>query len=190
MWQVLGSNILLVSHRSLLSDSKTWRMANEEEDSRERKPMRLHTKIILSSGHFLNAVCWAVWFPYNLLFFTKVLQLNPHTAGDIIISAQVVGAFSMPFVGVWSDQTQLKKFGRRKIFHLLGMVATAISFFFIWYECITCTHAPDEYQGLYFGSFAVVFLFGWSAIVVSQLSLIPELAPDKPCIVQLNSLRY
>ena len=163
-------------------------MAEEEASTRRRMP--LYTKIIFASGHFLNALCWGVWFPYNVVFFTKVLELPSNAAGDIIITAQVFGAFSLPFIGAWSDQTQLKRFGRRKIFHLLGMVATAISFFFIWHECITCTSAPPGYQALYFASFAVVFLFGWCAIVVAQLSLIPELAPDKQTIVQLNALRY
>ena len=151
--------------------------------------MRWHTKVAFASGHFLNVMSWALWFPYNVTFFTKVLELPPSITGDIILTVQVVGAFSQPFMGTWSDQTS-SKFGKRKIFQLLGMVAISASFFFLWHECITCSHASPRYQVLYFSSFGIVFIAGWAAITISQLSLVPELAPNKDAVVQLNALRY
>jgi len=151
--------------------------------------MRWYTKVAFASGHFLNVMSWAVWFPYNVTFFTKVLELPPKTTGNIILTVQVFGAISQPFMGTWSDQTQLK-FGRRKIFQLMGMVAIAASFFFLWHECIGCSNAPPDYQALYFASFGIVFVGGWAAITISQLSLIPELAPERHSVVQLNALRY
>ena len=151
--------------------------------------MRWHTKVAFASGHFLNVMSWALWFPYNVTFFTKVLQLPPNITGDIILTVQVVGAFFQPFMGMWSDQTN-SKFGKRKIFQLLGMVAISASFFFLWHECITCGHASPRYQVLYFSSFGIVFVAGWAAITISQLSLVPELAPNKHAVVELNALRY
>ena len=76
------------------------------------------------------------------------------------------------------------------MFHLIGMLAVASSFFFIWHECLGCVNAPYNYQVLYYSSFAIVFEFGWAAIQVSQLSLIPELTTDKNVKVELNSIRY
>lgn len=158
-------------------------------ERRVKPNLRWHTKLAFASGHFLNVTSWAVWFPYNVTFFTKVLGLPPSTTGSIILTVQVFGAFSQPFFGLWSDQTHLK-FGRRKIFQLLGNVAIALSFFFIWHQCFDCYKTPPDYQATYFASFGIVFVAGWSAIGIAQLSLIPELAPNKQTVVQLNALRY
>ena len=151
--------------------------------------MRWYTKIVFASGHFLNVLGWAMWYPYSVTFYTKVLKLPPKTTGNIILVVQISAAVALPFLGAWSDQTRLK-YGRRKIFHLLGMVATAGTFFFMWHQCFGCSDAPPAYQALYFSSFGIVFSAGWSAVGLAQLSLIPELALDKNLKVQLNALRW
>ena len=147
------------------------------------------TKISFTSGHFLNVLSWAMWSTYAITFFTKVLLLPHNIAGDIFLSAQIFGAISIPILGVWSDKTRLR-YGRRKIFLLAGVLAIAGSFFFLWHECINCSNISPKYQAVYFASFGIVFVVGWAAIGLPQLALIPELAPDKPTIVQLNALRY
>lgn len=158
------------------------------DESEEKSPMRWYTKIAFASGHFVIVLGWAMWFPYSVTFFTKVLLLPPETTGIIVLLVQIAAAVSFPFFGVWSDQTQLK-YGRRKIFHLLGMLAATVSFFFMWHECFGCSNSPPAYQIIYFSSFGIVLSCGWSAVALAQISLIPELAPDKNTIVQLNALR-
>lgn len=145
-------------------------------------------KIAFASGHFLNVLSWAMWSTYAIAFFTNVLNLPHHIAGNIFLSAQVCGAVSIPLLGMWSDKTRLR-YGRRKIFLLAGVVAIAGSFFFLWHECINCNKASPRYQAVYFGSFGIIFVVGWAAISLPQLALVPELAPDKPTMVQLNALR-
>ena len=157
-------------------------------DGRGKKSLRWYAKVAFASGHFLNVLGWAMWFPYGVTFFTKVLQLPAKTTGTIVLLVQTSAAVTLPFLGVWSDQTQLK-YGRRKIFHLLGMVAAAMSFFFMWHECFGCANTSPAYQTVYFSSFGIVFSAGWSAVGLAQLSLIPELASDKAVKVQLNTLR-
>lgn len=146
-------------------------------------------KIAFTSGHYLNVLGWAMWSTYGLTFFTKVLELPHNITGNFIQAVQIFGAISLPFLGMWSDQTRLR-YGRRKIFILGGVVAIACSFFFLWHECIHCSHTAPTYQAVYFASFGIVFAVGWAAIGLPQLALLPELAPDKPAMVQLNALRY
>ena len=76
------------------------------------------------------------------------------------------------------------------MFQLVGVLAVASSFFFIWHDCLGCTNAPDSYKVLYYSSFAIVFEFGWAATQIGQLALIPELTSDKSVQVELNSIRY
>lgn len=148
-----------------------------------------YRRIAFGTGHVLPVLGAAMWFAYNVTFFTKVLKLPPKSAGTIILIGQVAGAISTPFIGVWSDQSRCKYPGRRKVFHLVGVLSVALSFFFIWHECLGCQYAPPDYQVVYFASFAAVFQFGWAAVQVSQLSLIPELATEKSIKVELNSIR-
>ena len=147
-----------------------------------------YRKLAFASGHFMNVLGISMWFPYNVTFFQKVLELPPRSTGTIILIAQVAGAVSLPFLGLWSDQTRLR-YGRRKIFHLIGVSAVALVFFFIWHECIGCSEDPPEYQVVYYASFAAVFEFGWAAVQIAQLSLIPELTADKNAQVGLNAIR-
>ena len=148
-----------------------------------------YRKLSFASGHFMNVVAVSMWFPYNITFFQKVIGLPPSDAGTIILVAQIAGAVSLPFIGMWSDQTVLK-YGRRKIFHLFGTLAIGLVLFFMWHECLGCSATPPVYQVIYFTSFAVVFQFGWAAAQIAQLSLIPELVRDKNAQNGINAIRY
>lgn len=163
---------------------------SEEAMEAERKLLRPHRKLAYATGNFLNMLAVAVWFPYNVIFFQDVIGLTPKNAGNIILIAQAGGAISTPFIGMWSDQCVCKFPGRRKVFHLLGMVTMSLVFFFLWYDCLGCSHASQSYKVLYYSCLAIVFQFSWATIQVSQLALLPELCVQKKTQVQLNSLRY
>ena len=148
-----------------------------------------YKKLSFASGHFMNVVAISMWFPYNVIFFQRVIGLPPTDAGTTILIAQIAGAVSLPFFGMWSDQTVLK-YGRRKIFHLFGTLAIGFVLFFQWHECLGCNLTPPGYQVVYFTSFAMVFQFGWAAAQIAQLSLIPELVRNKSAQVGINAMRY
>ena len=153
-------------------------------------PFPLYRRIAYGTANFLNLLAVSMWFTYGVGFYQKVLQLPPKSAGTIILVAQVGGAVSTPFIGMWSDGCRCRFPGRRKIFQLVGVIFVAVSFFFIWHSCLGCSTAPVQYQVLYYSSFAIVFEFGWAATQIGQLSLIPELTSDKNVQTELNSIRY
>lgn len=146
-----------------------------------------YRKLAFSSGHFLMVLAVAMWFSYSVVFFEKVLKIPASSTGTIILISQIFGAISTPFVGMWSDDCKCR-YGRRKIFHLMGNVSVACFFFFIWYEYPGFQFAEDPYKVLYYASFAAMFQFG-AAVQIAQLSLIPELTSDKNMKVELNSIR-
>ena len=151
----------------------------------ERLPF--YRKLAFGTGHFLMVLAVAMWFSYSVLFFEKVLQKSASDTGTIILISQIFGAISTPFVGMWSDDCKCR-YGRRKIFHLMGNVSVACSFFFIWYKCLGCEDVEDSYKVVYYASFAAMFQFG-AAVQIAQLSLIPELTSNKNMKVELNSIR-
>lgn len=168
----------------------TARKAMEEQEvsaTAGRGRLPLYRKLAFGSGHFLMVLAVSMWFSYSVLFFEKVLVLPASGTGTIVLVSQIFGAVSTPFVGMWSDDCKCG-YGRRKIFHLMGNIAVACSFFFIWHDCLGCEEAEDPYKVLYYASLAAIFQFG-AAVQIAQLSLIPELTTDKSVKVELNSIR-
>lgn len=156
----------------------------------EKKLLKLHRKIAYGLGNFITVLAVSLWFPYGVLFFHNVMGLSAQNTGYIVLIGQAGGAISTPFIGMWSDQCYCKIPGRRKVFHLLGVIVTATVFFFLWYQCLGCVGAPEPYVVLYYGAFAVVFQFGWACTQIGQLALMPELCSQKKTLVELNSLRF
>ena len=161
------------------------------KDEHQTKPLSRLRRIAYGTGHFYCVLAIAaMWFPYSISFFTKVLRLPAKSAGTIVLIGQIGGAISTPFVGHWSDECVCSVPGRRKVFQLIGVLFLASSFFFLWHECFGCATAPPNYKVLYYASFAVVVQFGWAAGQVGQLALMPELSTDKSIQVELSSIRY
>ena len=159
-------------------------------DHERKKSLPLYRRVAFGTGNFINVLAISMWFPYNVSFFQKVIQLSSRSAGTIVLIAQIGGALSTPFVGLWSDNCTCRIPGRRKVFQLIGIISLACSFFFIWYDCLGCQGVSEPYKVLYYSCFAIVFEFGWAATQVGQLSLIPELTTSKAIQVELNSIRY
>ena len=144
-------------------------------------------------GHFFNDLCASLWFTYLLLFYHSVIQLENSYAGLLILIGQVADAISTPIVGMASDRTRFRCYGRRKFWHLLGTVCVFSSFSFIWYRCILChvTHTNSlALTMVYYSVFIIIFQFGWASVQISHLSLIPEITSNESERVSLNSIRY
>lgn len=71
----------------------------------------------------------------------------------------------------------------------LGTLCVIGSFPFLFMECIGCSKSSQNAQFVYYGAFIALFQFGWAAVQVSHLSLIPDLTPISSERVELNSLR-
>lgn len=98
-----------------------------------------------------------------------------------------------PFVGFHSDQSDnlwLCKYGRRKTWHLLGTLCILITFPFIFSPCVNCENSHKYAQLFYYSLFVIIFQFGWAAVQISHLSLIPEMSPNENDRTKLTAIRY
>lgn len=87
-------------------------------------------------GHVLNDICASLWFTYLIVFFHFVLGFNPVLSGTVLLIGQVADAVSTPFIGLQSDKTDdfwLCRYGRRKTWHLIGII-------YLIYEYKCCSH--------------------------------------------------
>ncbi|XP_076272380.1 major facilitator superfamily domain-containing protein 12-like [Rhynchophorus ferrugineus] len=156
---------------------------------------RLPRKVYLAygMGHVLNDVCASMWFTYLLVFFHLVLNFSNTEAGALLLVGQIADAVATPFVGYFSDQGDdfwFCRYGKRKIWHLLGTVCVVVSFPFIFSPCVTCENAPRWSQMFYYSMFIIIFQFGWAAVQISHLSLIPEISPNEHDRTKLTAIRY
>ena len=170
-------------------------------------------KLAYGVGHVFNDMCASMWFTYLVLFYHKVVLLDNLYAGMLILIGQVADAAATPIIGFLCDMTHVR-YGRRKLWHLIGTIMVAVSLFFIWHTCLPCQilssrrssnttinsttgvgkpdpdPTPLAAKLVYFAVPIVIFQFGWASVQISHLSLIPELTPNQSERVGLNSIRY
>ncbi|CAH1102180.1 unnamed protein product [Psylliodes chrysocephalus] len=164
---------------------------NEYTEVYSRLPLKL--QLSYGIGHVLNDVCASMWFTYLLVFFHLVLEFDNRQTGVILLIGQVADALSTPFVGYHSDQSDtfwICRYGRRKTWHLLGTICVIGSFPFIFAPCYGCEDAHSWREMFYYSMFIIIFQFGWAAVQISHLSLIPELTPNEHDRTKLTAVRY
>ena len=150
-------------------------------------------KIAYGTGHVLNDMCASMWFTYLLIFFHKVLGFRHVIAGALLTIGQVSDGLSTLLIGFVSDRkTNLafcNRYGNRKAWHLIGTICVLFSFAFIFSPCIDCDDASENVQMAYYAAFIVIFQFGWAAVQISHLAMIPELTSCKNENTVLTSIR-
>lgn len=138
----------------------------------------------------LNDLCASMWFTYLLIYLHKVIKFSNASAGTLLLIGQVADALCTPLVGIESDKTGRFKYGRRKIWNLVGVASVTLSFPFVFNPCLGCENSEHWAQFIYYTPFIVIFQFGWAASQISHLSLIPELTDDEHEKCGLNAIRY
>ena len=169
-----------------------WKKQSGAKATDRRNDDRQLTNIARFSygvGHVLNDLCASMWFTHFLVFYQKVVLLSSVEAGALLLIGQIVDGLATPIVGTESDQTRYYSYGKRKVWHLAGTVAVALSFPFIFNLCITCENASHWPLFVYYVPFIIIFQVGWAAVQISHLALIPEIAATTGDKVTLNATR-
>ena len=151
------------------------------------------TKLGYSTGHVLNDMCAALWFTYLLLFFEKVLDMDKESAGTILLIGQIIDGISTVFVGICVDKANdfwlCNRIGKRKAWHMMGTAFVMISFPFIFEKCVGIKDPSLNTKMVYYSIFVVLFQFGWAAVQISHLSIIPDLTKYENERTSLTSKR-
>ncbi|KAG5894370.1 Major facilitator superfamily domain-containing protein 12 [Gonioctena quinquepunctata] len=172
-------------------DASRHEISNEYTEVYRRIPLKI--QLAYGVGHVLNDVCASMWFTYLLVFFHLVLEFNNWETGFMLLVGQVADALATPFVGYHSDQSDnfwFCRYGKRKTWHLFGTVCVLFAFPFIFSPCVGCADNRDWGQIFYYCMFIIIFQFGWAAVQISHLSLIPELTPNEHDRTKLTAIRY
>ncbi|CAF0970252.1 unnamed protein product [Brachionus calyciflorus] len=154
--------------------------------------LSLPKKLSYGVGHVLNDLTASMWFSYLLIYLHRVVNFSNSLSGYMMLLGQVSDAISTAFVGFESDRTEsgFCNYGRRKTWHLVGVISVLMSFPFMFNLCIGCENAPEWARFYYYAPFVFIFQFGWAATQISHLSLIPQLSHCENERVSLNAIRY
>ncbi|CAF1503684.1 unnamed protein product, partial [Rotaria sordida] len=149
-------------------------------------------KFAYSVGHVLNDLAASMWFSYLLVFYHRIVNFTNASAGYLLLIGQVADALATTFVGFGSDQARkgLFGYGRRKTWHLFGVICVLCSFPFCFNLCVGCEHNDLLAQFFYYAMFIIIFQFGWSCSQISHLAMINDLTHKDGERVALNSYRY
>lgn len=110
-------------------ETDTGRLAHDYTEIIQRLP--LSVRLAYGMGHVLNDICASMWFTYLLVFFHLVLGFDPLLSGAVLLIGQVADAVGTPFVGLHSDKDDdfwLCRYGRRKTWHLLGIICSSYKY--------------------------------------------------------------
>ena len=147
-------------------------------------------KAFYGIGQILNDLCVNSWYSYALLYWTKIVRLSDANAGLLLLIGQFANASSALIVGYLSDCTNIRWYGRRKLWHLIGCIGVVLGFPFILNLCFTCNETTTETSRMfYYATFVIILQFGWAATDNSHLALIPEIAKRTSDVVHLNAIR-
>lgn len=200
------------SAQVIVETSTTVHTCTAEADQQSRPRLTIPRKLAYGVGHVFNDLCASMWFTYLVLFYHKVVLLGNTYAGLLILIGQVADALATPVIGFLCDtncDVALCRYGRRKLWHILGTTMVAVSLFFFWHtclgcenscrlecekcldceKCLNCENSALAVKMVYFSVFIIIFQVGWASVQISHLSLIPELASDENERVGLNAIR-
>ncbi|CAL8256409.1 unnamed protein product [Merluccius merluccius] len=135
-------------------------------------------RLCYAVGHLLNDLCASLWFSYLLLYYHSVLGMRSTYAGVLLLIGQVADGVCTLLIGCEADRTTgFRKYGKRKTWHLIVRVLRA-------------PPAPPSGRGWSTSPpFILLFQFGWAAVQVTHLALIPDLVAGEAAQVELTAYR-
>ena len=120
-----------------------------------------------------------------LYYLTDVVGLRPAYAGLAILLGKLWDAFTDPMVGILSDRTK-SRWGRRRIYLLLGALPLGITFFFLW----AISESWSEIIKLIYTSLSyMAHMTALTIIVVPYQTLMVEMTDDYDQRTALSSFR-
>ena len=154
--------------------------------------LNLKTKISFGSGDLGSAITANILIFFLSPFLTDVAGLRPGLAGWSQLVGKIWDAVNDPVVGVLSDRTENRKWGRRYPWILWGALPFG-AFFFLQWIVPRFSSDPDTNQwGMFFYYTIISILFNtfYTVVNLPYTALTPELTHDYDERTNLNSFRF
>ncbi len=150
------------------------------------KKLNLKTKLAYGAGDLGPAITANISVFFLLVFFTNVAGIPAGLAGSILMVGKIWDAVNDPFVGVLTDRTESKRWGRRLPWLLYGAIPFGIFFFLQWIVPTTNVWGLFWYYVI-IGVISQVF---FTVVNLPYTAMTPELTQDYDERTSLNSIRF
>lgn len=134
----------------------------------------LFSKIAYASGDIYGGGAFIIVGLLLLVYLTNVEGFSGTVAGIIVFIGKAWDAITDPFMGQLSDRTR-SRFGRRRIYFLLGSLPVLVSWVMLWYGFgITGTTAKFIYYALAYMFFSTAF----TIVMVPYNAILSDMVRD------------
>lgn len=139
-----------------------------------KKRKELLSKMAYASGDIYGGGAFIIVGLLLLVYLTNVEGFSGTMAGSIVFIGKAWDAITDPFMGQLSDRTR-SRFGRRRIYFLLGSLPVFASWVMLWYGFgITGTTAKFIYYTLSFIFFSTAF----TVVMVPYNAILSDMVRD------------
>ena len=139
-----------------------------------KKRNELISRIAYASGDIYGGGAFIIVGLLLLVYLTNVVGFSGTLAGSIVFIGKAWDAITDPFMGQLSDRTR-SRYGRRRIFFLLGSLPVFASWVMLWYGFgITGTTA----KSIYFTLSYIFFSTAFTIVMVPYNAILSDMVRD------------
>lgn len=149
------------------------------------REVRFPTLISYGLGDMFGGGSFTVIGLLFMFFLTEFVGLAPFLAGLVFAVGKGFDAISDPLMGYISDRTK-SRFGRRRIYFLIGIAPIAVSFAALW---VPLTVGPQWARAIYYAFAYVFFSAVFTMVMVPYSALNAELTRDYRMRTRLSGAR-
>jgi len=158
----------------------------------ESEKLDLKTKLAYGAGDLGPAITSGIGVFFLLVFFTNVAGIPAGLAGSILLIGKIWDAVNDPLVGVLTDKTQSRRWGRRLPWLLYGAIPFGIFFFLQWIVPRFSADPSAQMWGLfwYYVAIALISQVFYTVVNLPYTAMTPELTQDYDERTTLNGFRF
>jgi len=150
-----------------------------------KKRKYLKSRIGYASADILGGGAYTLTNLQFMFFLTTVQGISPLLAGLIVAVSKVWDALSDPIMGIISDMTR-SKFGRRRIYFLIGIPLIFISFSMLWVSIGT---GNEWLKVIYYIFSYIIFFTSFTVVMVPYNALLPDMVDDYTLRISYSTIR-
>lgn len=152
----------------------------------------LKTKLAFGAGDLGPAITSGIGVFFLLVFFTNVAGIPAGLAGSILMIGKIWDAVNDPMVGVLTDKTKSRRWGRRLPWLFYGAIPFGIFFFLQWIVPQFSTDPTAQMWALfwYYVVIGIISQVFYTVVNLPYTAMTPELTQDYDERTQLNGYRF
>ncbi len=158
----------------------------------ESEKLDFKTKLAYGAGDLGPAITANISIFFLLVFFTNVAGIPAGLAGSILMIGKIWDAVNDPMVGLLTDKTKSRRWGRRLPWIFYGAIPFGIFFFLQWIVPQFSAEQSNNIWPLfwYYVAIGVMSQVFYTVVNLPYTAMTPELTQDYDERTSLNSFRF